>query len=279
MPSRRIAVAIAAIVLVLAACQRQRRRSGRRGHARQDQGGRQDPRRHRCQLQAAVVPQGGRHLRGLRRRRRQGGRQAPRRGGRVPVSRLERRRWRQLGRPLRHQRRLDDHHRAAARGLRLHPALLLHARPRWRSSPTPASPTWPVWRARSSAPARRRPTGSGCRATLALGDGSELAPVPEGATATTLKTDQDCAQSAQSGRRDFDGWLSSSTTVKAAIDAGAPMVTVGIAGLLRAARHRHRQGQPAARGACSPRSTGSSARCMPMAPSPRCPTSGSMAWT
>ena len=63
--------------------------------------------------------------------------------------------------------------------------------------------------------------------TLVLGDGSALAPVPDGATATTLKTDQDCAQSAQSGRRDFDGFLSSSTTVKAAIDAGAPLVTVG----------------------------------------------------
>ena len=63
--------------------------------------------------------------------------------------------------------------------------------------------------------------------TLVLGDQSELAPVPEGATLTTLTTDQDCAQSAQSGRRDFDGFLSSSTTVKAAIDAGAPLVTVG----------------------------------------------------
>lgn len=63
--------------------------------------------------------------------------------------------------------------------------------------------------------------------TLELGDGSEQAPVPEGATATTLATDQDCAQSAQSGRRDFDGFLSSSTTVKAAIDSGAPLITVG----------------------------------------------------
>jgi polar amino acid transport system substrate-binding protein len=63
--------------------------------------------------------------------------------------------------------------------------------------------------------------------TLVLGDKSELAPVPEGVKATTLTTDQDCAQSVQSGRRDFEGWLSSSTTVKAALDAGAPMVTVG----------------------------------------------------
>jgi polar amino acid transport system substrate-binding protein len=63
--------------------------------------------------------------------------------------------------------------------------------------------------------------------TLVLGDQSEQAPVPEGAKATTLATDQDCAQSVQSGRRDFEGWLSSSTTVKAALDAGAPMKTVG----------------------------------------------------
>ncbi len=63
--------------------------------------------------------------------------------------------------------------------------------------------------------------------TLALGDGSAQAPVPAGATATTFKTDQECAQSAQSGRRDFDGFLSSSTTVKAAIDGGAPLITVG----------------------------------------------------
>ena len=63
--------------------------------------------------------------------------------------------------------------------------------------------------------------------TLVLGDGSATAPVPEGATATTLKTDQDCAQSAQSGRRDFDGFLTSSTTLQAAIDNGAPLTPVG----------------------------------------------------
>ena len=46
-------------------------------------------------------------------------------------------------------------------------------------------------------------------------------------TATTFQTDQDCAQSAQSGRRDFEGFLTSSTTLKAAIDAGAPLTPVG----------------------------------------------------
>ena len=43
----------------------------------------------------------------------------------------------------------------------------------------------------------------------------------------TLSTDQECAQAAQSGRTDFVGWLSSSTTVDAALKAGTPMVKVG----------------------------------------------------
>jgi len=63
--------------------------------------------------------------------------------------------------------------------------------------------------------------------TLELGDGSALAPVPAGMTATTQKTDQECALSAKSGRHDFDGWLSSSTTVAAGIAGGAPLVPVG----------------------------------------------------
>jgi len=63
--------------------------------------------------------------------------------------------------------------------------------------------------------------------TLKLGDGSALAPVPAGMKATTLKTDQDCALSAKSGRKDFEGWLSSSTTVAAGIAGGAPMVVAG----------------------------------------------------
>ncbi len=63
--------------------------------------------------------------------------------------------------------------------------------------------------------------------TLVLGDGSELAPVPDGMKVTTLKTDQDCALSIKSGRKDFEGWLSSSTTVAEGIAGGAPMITVG----------------------------------------------------
>ena len=50
---------------------------------------------------------------------------------------------------------------------------------------------------------------------------------PAGATAFPLTTDQDCAQSVQSGRSDFTGWLSSADTVEAAIAAGTPMVLVG----------------------------------------------------
>jgi len=63
--------------------------------------------------------------------------------------------------------------------------------------------------------------------TLQLGNGSPLAPVPAGMKATTLKTDQDCALSVKSGRHDFEGWLSSSTTVAAGIAGGSPMIVVG----------------------------------------------------
>jgi polar amino acid transport system substrate-binding protein len=63
--------------------------------------------------------------------------------------------------------------------------------------------------------------------TLELGDGSALAPVPAGMKATTLKTDQDCALSAKSGRHDFEGWLTSSTTAVAGIAGGAPLKEVG----------------------------------------------------
>ena len=63
--------------------------------------------------------------------------------------------------------------------------------------------------------------------TLKLGDDSFQAPVPAGMKAFTLKTDQDCALSAKSGRNDFEGWLTSSTTTAAGIAGGAPMVVVG----------------------------------------------------
>ena len=62
---------------------------------------------------------------------------------------------------------------------------------------------------------------------LALGDGSELAPVPDGVEAVALETDALCAEAIGAGRTDFDGWLSSSTTVAQAIADGVPIVTVG----------------------------------------------------
>src|SRR5690606_666320 len=63
--------------------------------------------------------------------------------------------------------------------------------------------------------------------TLELSDAPPPATPPAGATIITLSTDQECAQAAQSGRADFVGWLSSSTTVDAAIKAEAPFVKVG----------------------------------------------------
>jgi polar amino acid transport system substrate-binding protein len=62
--------------------------------------------------------------------------------------------------------------------------------------------------------------------TLQLGDGSALAPVPAGAKVAPLDTDQLCAQAIQS-RGEYEGWLSSSTTVASAIKGGTPVITVG----------------------------------------------------
>jgi polar amino acid transport system substrate-binding protein len=50
---------------------------------------------------------------------------------------------------------------------------------------------------------------------------------PAGAAAVPLATDQECPQQWAAGRNDFEGWLSSSTTVQAAIDADQPVVKVG----------------------------------------------------
>ena len=62
--------------------------------------------------------------------------------------------------------------------------------------------------------------------TLDLGD-EPLAPVPAGMTAVTLPTDRNCAEQWKAGRFDFDGWLSSSTTVDDAIADGLPLVRIG----------------------------------------------------
>jgi len=50
---------------------------------------------------------------------------------------------------------------------------------------------------------------------------------PPGSTATTLSTDRLCADAWKAGRKDFQGWLSSSTTVDQAIKDGLPLVKVG----------------------------------------------------
>jgi polar amino acid transport system substrate-binding protein len=50
--------------------------------------------------------------------------------------------------------------------------------------------------------------------------------LPDGAEATTLPTDANCAESMEAGRSEFDLWITSSTTVAGAIDSGAPVVLV-----------------------------------------------------
>lgn len=63
--------------------------------------------------------------------------------------------------------------------------------------------------------------------TLDFGTATPQTQPPAGATATTLKSDRNCAESWQAGRRDFDGWLSSVTTVQGAIDEGLPVIKLG----------------------------------------------------
>lgn len=62
---------------------------------------------------------------------------------------------------------------------------------------------------------------------LDLGSYTPTAKPPEGSTATTLSTDRLCAEAWKAGRKDFDGWLSSSTTVEQAIKEGLPLIKVG----------------------------------------------------
>jgi len=63
--------------------------------------------------------------------------------------------------------------------------------------------------------------------TLDFGSATPQTKPPEGVKATTLKSDRNCAESWQAGRRDFEGWLSSITTVQGAIDEGLPVMKLG----------------------------------------------------
>ena len=62
---------------------------------------------------------------------------------------------------------------------------------------------------------------------LDFGSLSPTTTPPAGVKATTQTTDAECPQLWAAGRNDFEGFLSSSTTVDAAIKAGMPLVKVG----------------------------------------------------
>jgi polar amino acid transport system substrate-binding protein len=62
---------------------------------------------------------------------------------------------------------------------------------------------------------------------LDLGSYTPTVKAPAGSKATTLSTDRLCAEAWKAGRKDFEGWLSSSTTVEQAIKDGLPLVKVG----------------------------------------------------
>jgi len=63
--------------------------------------------------------------------------------------------------------------------------------------------------------------------TLDFGPAGKPAPPPAGIKSTTLPTDTDCPDQWKAGRNDFEGWLSSITTVDGAIDADLPVTKVG----------------------------------------------------
>jgi polar amino acid transport system substrate-binding protein len=65
--------------------------------------------------------------------------------------------------------------------------------------------------------------------TLDLGSDTSLIKMqpPAGAKVTTLDTDRLCAETIKAGRKEFEGWLSSSTTVEQAVAEGLPLIKVG----------------------------------------------------
>ena len=58
-------------------------------------------------------------------------------------------------------------------------------------------------------------------------EAGEVTDPPPDITATTLPTDINCPEAWQAGRSEFEGWLSSSTTVQGAINEGYPVTPVG----------------------------------------------------
>lgn len=63
--------------------------------------------------------------------------------------------------------------------------------------------------------------------TLDFGTESPQSKAPAGITPVTQTTDRLCAEAWKAGRNDWQGWLSSSTTVEQAIADGLPLVKVG----------------------------------------------------
>jgi polar amino acid transport system substrate-binding protein len=63
--------------------------------------------------------------------------------------------------------------------------------------------------------------------TLDFGTESPTTAPPEGAVAVTRPTDRDCAQEWGTGRRDFEGWLTSSVTIQDAVADGLPLLPLG----------------------------------------------------
>ena len=202
-------------------------------------------------------------LRGLRHRRRQGDRRATGRRRPVRDAELRRRRGRRMVEPLGHQRRIGDHHAERAK--------------RSWTSPSPTTtrrPRWPPWRAvditTARGPRRRHHLRRRVDDVSVLAGGDARAPDDAGDRRRPCRrargrrpspTDINCAEAWRDGRTDFEGWLSSITTVDGAIDGWLAVVPVGDPVFYEAPRRRLRQGGRRTTTRSWPRSIGSSARC------------------
>lgn len=63
--------------------------------------------------------------------------------------------------------------------------------------------------------------------SLDMGDDTPTVTPPEGSSVVTRETDADCATEWGANRTEFEGWISSVSTIQAAIDAGLPVVALG----------------------------------------------------